>query len=149
QLSRELLSGALRSASAEAKADALARCSRVLLAGDETREEAIRLLDAARRSYRTESVSIAEAHVGSYNNHPSAALKKLSLLDSAEARAVSFVVIRNANDGRDPLTCLSAAGLSAEKFSSDGKFFVLKQLLDASRWEDSLSLVNSLEPTDY
>ncbi len=149
QLSDELLRGQLRATSAAMKADALAWCARLLMSKPEERKEAFRLLDEAKRIRRTDDVSIAEAIADSYNDDVATALQKLSNLNSAEARAASFIIVTNAKDGRHPLTWMARAGLSPEQMSPDGKFFVLKQLLDNARWDDALNLVRTFTSDDY
>jgi hypothetical protein len=76
-------------------------------------------------------------------------LQKLASLNSNEARAASFIVVAIAKDGRDPLTWLNKAGLSADTMSSDGKFFLLKKYLEATKWNEAVSLVRTITTIDF
>lgn len=146
-LAQSLMDGPLAATSAEIKADALAWCARVLLAKPD-KQEANRALDAARHIKRTEAVLIAEALLDSYNDRASEALRKLSLINSNDARAASFVVVINAKDKPDALDWFYRAGLSTSNISSDGKFFLLKKQLDSEMWPEALSTANELQDAD-
>ncbi|MHC2282897.1 pimeloyl-ACP methyl ester carboxylesterase [Bradyrhizobium diazoefficiens] len=148
ELVQSLMDGPLAATSAEIKADALAWCARVLLAKPD-RQEANRALDEARRIKRTETVLIAEALLDSYNDSASEALRKLSLINSNDARAASFVVVINAKDKPDALDWFYKAGLSTSSISSDGKFFLLKKQLDSEMWPEALSTANELQDADF
>jgi hypothetical protein len=140
QLAQDLIDGQLAGTSDDLKTDALAWCARLLLSKPD-RADGLRVLDEARRVKRTEALSITEALLDSYNNDTPEALRKLSLIDSNEARTASFIVAVNAKDQRNGLDWFRRAGLSTSNISSDGKFFLLRKQLDNAMWPEALAVI--------
>ncbi|QWG13106.1 hypothetical protein KMZ29_26125 [Bradyrhizobium sediminis] len=148
RLASELLSGELVGTSVQVKADALAWCARLLSAKTD-RSDAQRLLGEAKRLLSTEAVAIAGALLLSYEGNEPEALKRLAEINSNDARAASLIIVINSKGGRDPLKWFDDAGLSIGSIAPDGKFFLLKRLIDAGAWEGALKTAEALTDNDF
>ncbi len=143
----KLLHGRFSAGSSELKSVGLAWCARIVSTQDIERAEAINL--EASRLGASEEVELADQFILAANGHQSEALSNLADKASPSARTAALVVMTLHEGASEALQWLEDSGISTAQLDSDGKLFVIKNLLQLGRWGKALEIVDTLTEDDF
>lgn len=147
RLAKDVIGGMLSGASDAKRCKALSWCARILSVTDKE-DNAKALLDAAKVLDVCNQIGIAEAFIASRSKGKSASIKIVSEMDCPEARSASLMIVA-AEDGIEKAErWLQEAGLEVDDLDADGKFFLLSNLLQSSKWESANSCLEKISDFD-
>ena len=143
ELARRLEKGNLSLGSASVRSRAFAWCAR-FLSLTEKPEEAEKCLDLAKNLETCTETIIAKAFLSSRKGGKKRGLKILADLDLPESRSARLMIVANHEGGRAAVDWLKAAGIEVADLDSDGKYFLLRLLLELADWEAARGCVDEL-----
>ena len=143
ELARRLEKGDLSLGSASVKSRAFAWCAR-FLSLTEKPEDAEKYLDLAKSLETCAETAIAEAFLSSRKDGKKNALKILSGLDLPASRSAGLMIVANNEGARAAVDWLKAAGIEVGDLDSDGKYFLLRLVLELADWEAARGCVDEL-----
>jgi hypothetical protein len=147
-LSAKIIGGEYSGGGSLVRCRALAWCARVL-SMSEDKNEAQKLLAAARKLSECEEVHIANAFCQAAAGSIQSALSSLALLNSPSAKTAAFQIVLNRDGAAKSMRWLSNAGLGASDFDADGKLTLLQRLIEIENWDDAISVASALTEEDY
>lgn len=143
ELARRLEKGDLSLGSASARSQAFAWCAR-FLSLTEKLDEAEKCLNLAKSLEACAETAIAEAFLSSRKDGKKSALKILADLDLPESRSASLMIVANHEGARVAIDWLETADIEVGDLDSDGRYFLLRLLLELADWESARRCVNEL-----
>ncbi len=143
ELARRLEKGDLSLGSASARSRAFAWCAR-FLSLTEKLDEAEKCLNLAKSLEACAETAIAEAFLSSRKDGKKSALKILADLDLPESRSASLMIVANHEGARGAVDWLETTDIEVGDLDSDGRYFLLRLLLELADWEAARRCVNEL-----
>lgn len=148
RLAKDTINGIFFGASDAQRCRALAWCARILSVTDKA-DNAEELLDVAKVLGVRVEIGIAEAFIASRNEDKKAALKILgAALDCRETRSASLMIIATEDGIEAGVKWLQDAQIMPGDLDSDGKFFLLHNLLADSKWDSAISCLQYIKEED-
>ncbi|MBI3798280.1 MAG: alpha/beta fold hydrolase [Deltaproteobacteria bacterium] len=148
RLAEKILSGEFEGGSDRVKSSALALCAR-FLAYSEKSAQPDELLSRARQLGNGPEITLAEAFRISANGNFEEALSKLASVASSNARSAAFIIVTHHKGADSAIEWLSKSGITHIDLDADGKFFLIRKLLELGRWDLALEHANALHEEDF
>ncbi|MEQ8442531.1 MAG: HNH endonuclease [Alphaproteobacteria bacterium] len=146
-LGRRLIEGELSGGTDVVRSRALAWCARLLTPG-ETIELAEEYFGHAKRLTACPEIDIAEAFIVSQRGDKGAALRILASIDTPLARSAALMVVAHHDGAEGAIDWLKDAAINSDSLDSDGKWFLLNQQLELSRWNAAEGTLGTLTDQD-
>ena len=143
KLAKRLTEGDLSLGSGSVRSRALAWCAR-LLSLTEKLDEAEKYLDLAKGLEISVETRIADAFVCSRRDGKKAALKILADIGLPASWSAALMIVANHEGPRGAVNWLNTAGIGLVDLDSDGKYFLLKLLLNVGDWEAARGCADKL-----
>lgn len=147
ELAGRVLEGDLARASAAARSRALGWCARAVLPEGDAREAA-RWVEAALELEPLGETEIAAAYVSRFAGEDGDALFSLGKTDSPTARSAFLESEFGLRDARSAVAWMRDSGLVAEDLDSDGRYLLVRSLLDLGRWDPALVVADGISERD-
>lgn len=148
EFGKQLLETELASGSLGVRSRALAWCVRLLLSVDEV-DKAKEYISAAKYLSDCQEVKIAEAFLVSKEGDKDSALRILGDINSPSLRSAAFMVIVQHDGAEKAFDWLEKVGITADLLDSDGKYFLLVNLLNLHRWDKVKEVLGALNSEDF
>jgi hypothetical protein len=146
-LARHVREARLSGGSSQARAAALAWCSRLLAHGD-TMGLAKDLLRESLVMAQSAEAQIASAFITGRTNLPKA-MAALAAMKSPESRSAALMLQAIKGGSKKALNWAQAAGLSIDDFCAEGKYTLVAHTLAEHDWERARKLVSQLHDSDF
>ena len=147
ELAERVLEGDLARASDAARSRALGWCARAVFPGGDARE-ASRWVGAALELEPLGETEIAAAYVSRFAGGDGNALRALGKTDSPPARSAVLESEFWLRGARNAVAWMRDSGLVAEDLDSDGRYLLLRSLLDLGRWDPALVIADGISERD-
>ena len=146
-LAERVLEGDLVRAPAAARSRALGWCARAVFPGGDARE-ASRWVAAALELEPLGETEIAAAYVSRFAGGDGNALRALGKTDSPPARSAVLESEFWLRGARSAVAWMRDSGLVAEDLDSDGRYLLLRSLLDLGRRDPALVIADGISESD-
>lgn len=147
-LGRRLVDGELSGGSDDVRCKALAWCARVLSRCEEA-GEAREMLDLARKLDTGPDIDIADAFCVSQEGEKATSLRILAEVDTPSSRSAALMVVAHHDGAEGAIQWMRDTGMEATELDSDGKSFLLAQLLKLAKWNDSFECLGAISANDF
>lgn len=147
-LARRLIEGELSGGTDVVRSRALAWCARFLSPTEEL-DKAEEYLKISKGLGRCPEIDIAAAFISSQKGNKSAALSTLAGNDSPNSKSAALMVIAHHEGAEGAVEWLKAAGINPKDLDPDGKYFLLSQQLELTRWDAARKALDMLIDQDF
>ncbi len=147
-LARKLIKGELSGGSDDLRGWALAWCSRLLSSASEM-EKAEEFLNLAMRLGNGSGIEIASAFIASQKGDKKAALNVLIDIESPLSRSAALMIVAQHEREEGAVAWLKAVGFGAGDLDADGKYVLLRLLLEISHWDEARKVVDAVSDQDF
>ena len=147
ELAGRVLEGDLARAPDAARSRALGWCARAVFPGRDAREAA-RWVEAALEIEPLGETEIAAAYVSRFAGEDGDALRSLGKTDSPPVRSAVLESEFWLHGARSAVAWMRDSGLVAEDLDSDGRYLLVRSLLDLGRWDPALVIADGISERD-
>lgn len=146
-LADRLMRGEYSDGDKAARSKGLAWCARILSSADEL-AKAEKYLEFARGLEAGHEIEIANAFICSQKGDEKAALDALANLDTQMARSAALMIVAHHRHQEGAINWLRATGINAKDLDPDGKYYLLRLLLELARWQEALDCLDAIDSED-
>lgn len=143
EMGTELISGGLSGAEKTVRCKAIAWCARILSVTEKS-DRAIEYLDIAKELGNCIEIDIAEAFLLSNKNDKNGALAILAKHQKKESNTASLMIVTTRDGLESGLDWMKKTNLDIEELDSDGKLFLVSNLLNDGQWERAIEISETL-----